>query len=69
MGYYVGDINFRTIADFEVACPETGEPSSAAMTIRMRRVEFTDLKLKQLFDLDYYIENNATRAQNSASLY
>ena len=68
MGYYVGDINFRTIADFEVACSETGEPSSDTMVIRMRRVEFTDLKLKQLFDLDYYIENNATKAQNSASL-
>ena len=68
MGYYVGDINFRTIADFEIACSETDEPSSDAMAIRMRRVEFIDLKLKQLFDLDYYIENNATRTQNSASL-
>ena len=66
MGYDVGDINFNTIADFELDDAEISDPTSDAMPIRMRRVEFTDLKLKQLFDLDYYIENNATRAKRPA---
>ncbi len=68
MGYYVGDIEFKTIADYEASGSEIPEAPSNAMKIRIRHVKFTDLKLKQLFDLDYYIENNATETKNLTTM-
>jgi hypothetical protein len=68
MGYYVGDIDFKTIADHEVSDHEIPTTSANIMKIRMRHVQFTDLKLKQLFDLDYYIEKNATNPAQFASI-
>lgn len=54
MGYYVGDLSFETIADYEM----TENPSFSNMTVRKRHIKFTNLELKQLFDLDYYIRKN-----------
>jgi hypothetical protein len=54
MGYYVGDLPFKTIDDYEV----TNMPSFGSMKVRKRHVQFKDLSLKQLFDLDYYLRNN-----------
>lgn len=54
MGYYVGDLPFKTVADYKV----TDTPSFSSMKIRKRHVQFTDLSFKQLFDLDYYLKNN-----------
>ncbi len=65
MGYYVRDIEFKTIADYEAPVSEIPEDPSDNMKIRIRHVKFTDLKLKQLFDLDYYIENNTTETNDS----
>jgi hypothetical protein len=56
MGYYVGDLPFKTISDYEV----TNAPSFSSMKIRKRHVQFTDLSFKQLFDLDYYLRNNVS---------
>lgn len=56
MGYYVGDLPFQTIADYEI----TDTPSFSSMKVRKRHVKFTDLTLKQLFDLDYYLKNNVS---------
>jgi hypothetical protein len=56
MGYYVGDLPFKTVADYEV----TNAPSFSAMKVRKRHVQFTDLTFKQLFDLDYYLRNNVS---------
>ena len=56
MGYYVGDLPFKTVADYEV----TNAPSFSSMKIRKRHVQFTDLSFKQLFDLDYYLRNNVS---------
>ncbi len=56
MGYYVGDLPFQTIADYEV----TDAPSFSSMKVRKRHVRFTDLSFKQLFDLDYYLKNNVS---------
>ena len=56
MGYYVGDLPFKTIADYEV----TDTPSFSSMKVRKRHVRFTDLTFKQLFDLDYYLRNNVS---------
>ena len=56
MGFYVGDLPFKTISDEEV----TNAPSFSAMKVRERKVQFTDLSFKQLFDLDYYLRNNVT---------
>lgn len=56
MGYYVGDLPFKTIADYEI----TNAPSFSSMKIRKRHVQFTDLSFKQLFDLDYYLRNNVS---------
>ncbi len=56
MGYYVGDLPFKTIADYEV----TDAPSFSSMKVRKRHVQFTDLSFKQLFDLDYYLRNNVS---------
>ncbi|MCK5097086.1 MAG: PilZ domain-containing protein [Desulfobacteraceae bacterium] len=69
MGYYVGDIDFKTIADYEASDYEIPNTSSNTMKIRMRHVQFKDLQLKQLFDLDYYIEKNATKATRTAPLH
>jgi hypothetical protein len=54
-GFYVGDLPFKTVSDNEV----TNTPSLSAMKVRERHVQFTDLSFKQLFDLDYYLRNNA----------
>jgi hypothetical protein len=56
MGYYVGDLPFKTIADYEL----TNAPSFSSMKVRKRHVQFTDLSFKQLFDLDYYLRNNVS---------
>ena len=56
MGYYVGDIPFKTISDNEV----TDTPSFSSMKVKQRRVKFADLSFKQLFDLDYYLRNNVS---------
>jgi len=56
MGYYVGDLPFKTIADYEV----TNAPSFSSMKVRKRHVQFKDLSFKQLFDLDYYLRNNVS---------
>lgn len=56
MGYYVGDLPFQTIADYEV----TDRPSFSSMKVRKRHVKFTDLTFKQLFDLDNYLKNNVS---------
>ena len=56
MGFYVGDLPFKTISDNEV----TDTPSFSAMKVRQRHVQFTDLSFKQLFDLDYYLRNNVS---------
>ena len=56
MGYYVGDLPFQVISDYEV----TNTPSFSSMKVRKRHVKFTDLSFKQLFDLDYYLRNNVS---------
>ena len=56
MGYYVGDLPFTTISDYEI----TNAPSFSSMKIRKRHVQFSDLSFKQLFDLDYYLRNNVS---------
>jgi len=56
MGYYVGDLPFQTIADYEI----TDRPSFSSMKVRKRHVKFTDLTFKQLFDLDNYLKNNVS---------
>ena len=68
MGYYVGDLDFKTVADYEVSDCDIPEASSGGMNLRIRHIKFTDLKLKQLFDLDYYIGNNATETKDFASI-
>ncbi len=56
MGYYVGDLPFNTVSDYEI----TNTPSFSSMKVRKRHVQFTDLSFKQLFDLDYYLRNNVS---------
>ena len=56
IGYYVGDLPFKTISDYEV----TNALSFSSMKVRKRHVRFTDLSFKQLFDLDYYLRNNVS---------
>jgi len=64
MGYYVGDLPFKTIADYEV----TNAPSFSSMKIRKRHVQFADLSFKQLFDLDYYLKNNVGEQMDDISV-
>lgn len=56
VGYYVGDLRFQTIADYEI----TDTPLFSSMKVRKRHVKFTDLTFKQLFDLDHYLKNNVS---------
>lgn len=56
MGFYVGNLPFKTISDNEV----TNTPSFSSMKVRQRHVQFTDLSFKQLFDLDYYLRHNVS---------
>jgi len=56
MGYYVGDLPFKTVSDYEII----NAPSFSSMKVRKRHVQFTDLSFKQLFDLDYYLRNNVS---------
>ena len=56
MGYYVGDLPFKTVSDYEI----TNTPSFSSMKVRKRHVQFTDLSFKHLFDLDYYLRNNVS---------
>jgi len=64
MGYYVGDLPFKTVADYEV----TNAPSFSSMKIRKRHVQFADLSFKQLFDLDYYLKNNVSEQLENVSV-
>ncbi len=64
MGYYVGDLPFKTIADYEI----TNAPSFSSMKVRKRHVQFTDLSFKQLFDLDYYLKNNVAEPIETVSV-
>jgi len=64
MGYYVGDLPFQTVADYEV----TNAPSFSSMKVRKRHVQFTDLSFKQLFDLDYYLKNNVAEPIETVSV-
>ncbi|MCP3944919.1 MAG: PilZ domain-containing protein [Desulfobacteraceae bacterium] len=54
MSYYVGNLYFRTILDYEI----TKAPSFSSMKVKKRHIQFMDLSLKQLFDLDYYLRRN-----------
>ncbi|MDY0376049.1 MAG: PilZ domain-containing protein [Desulfobacterium sp.] len=54
LGYYVGELPFKTVEDCEI----TNYPSFNSMRLKKRRVKFTDLSFKQLFDLDFYLRNN-----------
>lgn len=54
LGYYVGELPFKTIEDCEI----TNYPSFSSMRLKKRRVKFTELSFKQLFDLDFYLRNN-----------
>jgi len=54
LGYYVGELPFKTIEDYEI----TNSPSFSSMKLRKRRVKFAELSFKQLFDLDFYLRNN-----------
>ena len=56
MEYYVGPLPFKTISDYEVS----NEPSFYSLKIRKRHIQFTDLNLKQLFDLDVFLRNNVS---------
>jgi hypothetical protein len=58
MGYYVGDLTFDTVADYKI----NNTPSFSHLTIRKRHIKFLDLELKQLFDLDYYIQKNGKKS-------
>jgi len=69
MGYYVGDIGFKTITDYEAPDFKTPDTSLDTMKVRIRHVKFTELNLKQLFDLDYYIKHNSNQDKNTALLY
>ena len=56
---FVGGISFKTIADYELSEDKTlnqSYPKKGKM--RIRRVKFTNLILKQLFDLDHFIGEN-----------
>jgi hypothetical protein len=64
MGYYVGDLPFQTISDYEV----TNAPSFSSMKVRKRHVQFSDLSFKQLFDLDYYLKNNVAEPMETVSV-
>lgn len=55
MGYYVGDLSFKTVGDYEI----TGASSFSFMKVRKRHIQFNDLNFKQLFDLDYYLKKNS----------
>jgi len=56
MGYYVGDLAFKTVSDYQV----NDTPSFSAMKVRKKHVQFFDLSFKQLFDLDYYLKHNVS---------
>jgi len=64
MGFYVGNLPFKTISDNEI----TNAPSFSSMKVRERHVQFTDLSFKQLFDLDYYLRNNVSDSNLSDSI-
>jgi len=55
MGYYVGNLPFKTVADYEII----NAPSFSSMRVRKRHIQFNELNFKQLFDLDCYLRNNA----------
>lgn len=63
MGYYVGDLPFETVSDYEI----TNAPSFSSMKIRKRHIRFTDLSFKQLFDLDYYLKHNISEPLEQSS--
>lgn len=56
MGHYVGDLPFRTAGDYEVL----NLPTFSFMKVMKKHVQFSDLNLKQLCELDNYLRNNVS---------
>ena len=54
MKYYVGNLPFKTVADYEVL----NLPTFSSMRVIKMHVQFTGLSFNQLFDLDNYLRNN-----------
>ncbi len=60
-GYSVEKLPFKTVADYEMR----DQPPSGAENLRRRHIKFTDLSLKQMFDLDYYVKKNCSKKDDS----
>lgn len=56
MRYYVGNLPFKTVADYEIL----NLPTFSSMKIIKMHVQFTGLSFNQLFDLDNYLRNNVS---------
>ena len=52
-GYYTGNLPIKIIGDYAV----TNEPSFSSMKVKKMHIQFTDLSVKKLFNLDYFLRN------------
>jgi len=52
-GYYTGNLPIKIVGDYAV----TNEPSFSSMKVKKMHIQFTDLSVKKLFDLDYFLRN------------
>ena len=53
VGYYIGDLPIKIVGDYAV----TNAPSFSSMKVKKMHIQFTDLSVKQLFDLDYFLRD------------
>jgi hypothetical protein len=54
--FYIANVPVKTIADFEL----TGKPAFDSEIIRQRCFQFGEMKSRQLFQLNYLLENYTT---------
>ena len=52
-GYYTGNLPIKIVGDYAV----TNEPSFSSMKVKKMHIQFTDLSVRKLFNLDYFLRN------------
>jgi hypothetical protein len=58
LGYYVGNIPFKTISEKQIA--NIPSFTFGSMKIKIKQVQFQCLDFKQTIDLDHYLRNNVS---------
>ncbi|MBC8440826.1 MAG: PilZ domain-containing protein [Deltaproteobacteria bacterium] len=58
LGYYVGNIPFKTISEKQISTIPSF--TFGSMKIKIKQIQFKGLDFKQMIDLDHFVRNNVS---------